>query len=174
FAMKADRFNPIQLTFDLSDPYRPSWSPDGMRLAFSASEGQNADFEIFVINSDGSHLTRLTNTNSNFDESFDPAWSPDGTRIVFDKGSFFTDLYVMNADGSNATMLAMDSWSPSWSPDGAEIAFATLVTSCGFDPPFLPCLSDIFVINAAGSNPRRLTTTANPFSNSSPAWSPDG
>jgi hypothetical protein len=175
FVMNADGSDPVQLTFDtLSDPAGLSWSPDGTRIAFGASQSQDFASDLYIINSDGSNLRRLTNAMDDLDFSSDTSWSPDGTRIVFDKGFFFTNLYVMSADGSNATMLATDSWSPSWSPDGAEIAFASLVTSCGFDPPFLPCLSDIFVINAAGSKPRRLTTTASPFSNSAPAWSPDG
>ena len=175
FVMNADGSNPMPLAFDIfSYPAGLSWSPDGTRIAFSASQSQIYSSDIFVINSDGSHLTRLTNATSDLDWSGDPAWSPDGTRIVFDRGFFFSDLYVINADGSNLTMLATDGWSPYWSPDGAEIAFVRLVTSCDFDPPFLPCLSDIFVINAAGVNPRRLTTTANPFSNFSPVWAPDG
>jgi Tol biopolymer transport system component len=170
FLMNADGSNPIQLTFDLRYPYHLSWSPDGTRIAFSAYQDQNSGAQIFVINSDGSHLTRLTDTNSDFDESYDPAWSPDGTRIVFDKGSFLTDLYVMNADGSNATWLATESWSPSWSPDGTEIAFTQLTFFDLFDPSSY----DIFVINANGSNQRQLTAAPYPNGNESPAWSPDG
>ena len=175
FLMNADGSNPMQLTFDLSYSYRPSWSPDGTRIAFSASQGEISPSEIFVISSDGSHLTRLTNATSDLDWSGDPAWSPDGTRIVFDKGFFFADLYVINADGSNETRLTTDGWSPYWSPDGAEIVFARSATPCYFfDPPFVPCLYEIFAINATGNNSRQLTTTAYPFSNSSPTWSPDG
>src|SRR5437870_7090446 len=37
----------------------PVWSPDGTRIAFDRSDG--SDFELFVINADGSGLTHLTN-----------------------------------------------------------------------------------------------------------------
>jgi Tol biopolymer transport system component len=176
FVMNADGSDPVQLTFDgFSYPGSLSWSPDGTRIAFSASQNQNFASDIYIINSDGSHLRRLTNATDDLDFSSDTSWSPDGTRIVFDRGFFSADLYVINADGSNVTMLATDGWSPDWSPDGAEIAFARSATPCyPLDPPFLPCLFEIFAINATGSNPRRLTTTPSPFSTANPAWSPDG
>ena len=176
FAMNADGSDPVQLTFDdFSYPGSLTWSPDGTKIAFCASWSQNFASDIFIINSDGSHLTRLTNATDDLDFSSDTSWSPDGTRIVFDRGFFSADLYVINADGSNVTMLTTDGVSPYWSPDGAEIAFARSATPCyPFDPPFLPCLFEIFAINATGSNPIRLTTTPSPFSTANPAWSPDG
>ena len=173
FVMNADGSNPMQLTFDLSDPYGLSWSPDGTRIAFSASQSQIFASDIFIINSDGSHLRRLTNATDDLDFSDDASWSPDGTRIVFDRGFFSADLYVINADGSNQTMLTTDGWSPDWSPDGAEIAFVRSATRCDFFD-FDPCFYEVFVINADGFNPRRLTTTTNSFSNFSPVWAPDG
>ena len=178
FVMNADGSDPVQLTFDgFSYPGSLSWSPDGTKIAFCASWSQNFASDIFIINSDGSPLTRLTNATDDLDFSFDTSWSPDGTRIVFDRGFFSADLYVINADGSNETILTTDGWSPYWSPDGAEIAFARSATPCDFfDPPFLPCSYEIFVISATGFNPRRLTTTTttSSFSNFSPVWAPDG
>src|SRR5229473_3031682 len=47
---------------------------------------------------------------------------------------------------------------PAWSPDGKKIAF----TSMG----------EVYVMNADGSNPTRLTN--DPAGGSAPAWSPDG
>ena len=40
---------------DLAGDSEPSWSPDGTRIAFTRSG------EIYVMNSDGSNLTNLTN-----------------------------------------------------------------------------------------------------------------
>jgi Tol biopolymer transport system component len=68
--------------------------------------------EIFVINVDGSDLTRLTNSPE--PESW-PDWSPDGQKIVFDSGrSGDYYIYVMNADGSGLTRLA-SGFEPAWS-----------------------------------------------------------
>jgi Tol biopolymer transport system component len=49
----------------------PAWSPDGSRIAFESYRDGN--FEIYVMNADGSGQTRITNNTAN-DES--PDWSP--------------------------------------------------------------------------------------------------
>jgi TolB protein len=57
-----------------NDHWPPTWSPDGTRIAFT-SDGtkDNADAEIYVMNSDGSGLTKLTD-----DPAYDsfPVWRP--------------------------------------------------------------------------------------------------
>jgi len=75
-------------------PYGPQWSPDGGKLAFIK------DYEIWVMNSDGSNKINLTGTATNHDHA--PTWSPEGSKIAFvselrNKG----DIFVMNADGTN-------------------------------------------------------------------------
>ncbi|MBI3961561.1 MAG: PD40 domain-containing protein, partial [Deinococcus sp.] len=52
---------------------RPTWSPDGTRLAFSASADGQSD--LYVVNTDGTDLVQLTNDPF---EDRGPAWSPDG------------------------------------------------------------------------------------------------
>lgn len=107
----------------------PAFSPDGARLAFACIGGANG---IFVVNVDGSGLQRLT-LHAN-DRA--PAWSPDGTRIAFTRlsgdqldanGLPHSDLYVMNADGTQMRRLTAglaDESGPSWSPDGTRLAYA--------------------------------------------------
>jgi len=57
-------------------------------------------------------------------------WSPDDRRIAFasDRDGN-SEIYVMNADGSNAVRLtyndATDRY-PGWSPDGSKIVFTQL------------------------------------------------
>ncbi len=85
------------------------------RIAFHSDRDGNP--EIYVMDADGSNVTRLTNDPA--DDGF-PTWSPDGSRIAF-----FSDrdgnpeIYVMDADGSNVTRLtnhpALDAV-PAWSP----------------------------------------------------------
>ena len=94
-----------------------AWSPDGAKLAFQGGDG---DYEIFVVNADGSGLTNLTNNDRIQDES--PSWSPDGQAITFvssrDEGP--SQVFAMRADGSGQTQLTHDDgWSaccPAWSP----------------------------------------------------------
>ena len=61
------------------------------------------NWEIYVMNADGSGEKRLTR-NPSHDAS--PAWSPDGRKIAFIRNLRNPDIYVMNADGSGQRRLA--------------------------------------------------------------------
>jgi Tol biopolymer transport system component len=106
-----------QVTNDRLYEHWASWSPDGMRIAFAASEGyDDVDYlsDVYVVDADGSNRRQLT-TWSGFD-SF-PVWSPDGRSIAFasdraataqeqranrSDGAFSAiSIYIMDADGSN-------------------------------------------------------------------------
>lgn len=85
------------------------------KIAFvSARDGND---EIYIMNSDGSEQTNLSNSPAN--EWF-PSWSPDGNKIVFmsDRTGHF-EIYVMNADGSDQVQLTntgTENSSPAWGP----------------------------------------------------------
>ncbi len=90
------------------------------KIAFTRLTDANDD--IYVIDGEGAHETRLTHTPRLSEQN--PVWSPDGQKIAFTTSLADSSLYVMNADGTNKTQLAAHvSWSPSWSPDGGKIAF---------------------------------------------------
>ena len=63
---------------------------------------RDGDYDIYVMNSDGSDVRQLTN-NDAYDGY--PVWSPDGSKIAFlssrDNRDNQWSLYVMDADGSN-------------------------------------------------------------------------
>jgi Tol biopolymer transport system component len=109
--------------------YGPQWSPDGTKIAFygyppggGSGYGGGADYDIFVMNADGSGLTNLTTSPADVKSGASqmiPVWSPDGTKIAYDGDD---GLYVMNADGSDQTRIASGQ-DPAWSPDGTRIAF---------------------------------------------------
>lgn len=55
-----------------------SWSPDGKKIAFASDA--NGNFDIFIINADGTGLTQVTTHTAN---DLDPFWLPNGTEIAF-------------------------------------------------------------------------------------------
>ena len=144
------------------------------RIAFSAEYNGNRD--IYVIDADGSHETRLTNYE---DWDWSPAWSPDGKQIAFlsirDGNS---EIYIMDADGANIKRLTLNQsyeGYPMWSPDGKNIAFVSDKdepdpAGCVNSPT--GCNSNIYLININSLNETRLTDS--PSLDESPSWSPDG
>src|SRR5256886_17393956 len=75
--------------------------PSTARIAFVSTRDGNR--EIYVMASDGSAQTRLTNVP---EWDYEPSWSPDGNRIAFvSQRGRCDDLYVMDPDGSAPTRL---------------------------------------------------------------------
>jgi TolB protein len=124
--------------------------------------------EIYTIRVNGVDATRLT--NGTWDA--EPAWSPDGSKIAFtSRRDGRSEIYVMNADGSNPVRLTydtLDDGSPAWSPDGTKIAFSRYRNLTGYGS------YDVFVMDADGTNVVNLTNNRGDTSSDSPTWSPDG
>lgn len=149
----------------------PTWSADGAKIAFT-SERDGPFRQIYVMNSDGSGPTNLSNvgTPSIGVYSDEQAhWSPDGTKITFARGGggIVGDVIVMNADGTgkrNLTNHNANDAPMAWSPDGSKILFASNRHHVNYE---------LYVMNACdGSGVTRLTTNG---SFEYPAsWSPDG
>jgi len=157
-AINADGTNLRSVTTGPHDQ-NPVWSPDGRKLTFQSDRTQRNNWDISVVNWDGSGLQRLTSDSATTDQ--DPAWSPNGERIAFTRNG---SIHVMNANGSSVTRLSFQGYDshPSWSPDGSRIAFASSRTG----------VNAIYVMNANGSNVMQLTSdSAIDFG---PSWSPDG
>ena len=80
-----------------------AWSPDAQQLAFDA--GNNTDRGLYVMNTDGSNLRRITS------KAIHPAltgWSPDGKYIAaqcYDVSVRSNNLCVMNVDGTSLTYI---------------------------------------------------------------------
>jgi TolB protein len=97
FLINPDGTGIVNLTRGRGDDESPTWSPDGSRIAFLFSEGDEGS-EVGVMNPDGSSRTNLTR-RPGFDVS--PRWAPDGSGMVFNRSEDDdSEIYVMNADGS--------------------------------------------------------------------------
>ena len=170
FRLAAD--NAIRLTHIGLDAFNPVFSPDGKRIAFSA--GGRGEAHVYVINTDGSELRRLTDEPG---PKFVSCFSPDGSRIAYisdptgEDDNYF-DIYTMLVDGSNKQRLTFSGGaSPAFSPDGRFIAFDTTCNGVGH----------ISRINADGTGLVQLTHTdpGKParfpgLDNGDPLFSPDG
>jgi TolB protein len=146
----------------------PAWHPDGQTISFLYED------DLWVTDLNGSNRQNLTDGRINLNSCVPTSWSPDGRQIAYwgnsDQGY---GVYALGANGRNEQILEAG-WTRdgrvSWSPDGRSIAYSEMRQ---LDPPFKRFGSDIFVVNANGSNSVNLTVNPAPF-NISADWSPDG
>ncbi len=87
---------------------------------------QDGNWELIAANADGTGAVNLTKTPK-FHELY-PHASPDGTKICFvcDEGTGakkVRNVYVMNLDGSDRTLVARNARQPCWNPDSTAIAY---------------------------------------------------
>jgi len=146
---------------------RPSWSPDGKRIAFASLKGGNPD--IWTLSVSGGRPKQVT-----IEPSRDgwPAWSPDGSEIAFASDRTGTySIWVIPSTGGNPRNIAVGKenfFMPSWSPDGNWIAF---LSSCNPEKP--PCSPSLWKVGAKGGRPVRLASL-NPGIPLALLWSGDG
>ncbi|HWC72448.1 MAG TPA: BamA/TamA family outer membrane protein [Gemmatimonadales bacterium] len=102
-----------------------SFSPDGRYFAIAAKHKDRDDLVIIDVKK-GREASRIRVPLNGIQT---PRWSPDGKQLVFTGfNNGFSDLYIINRDGSELTRLTADKYAdlhPSWSPDGNLIAFVT-------------------------------------------------
>ena len=110
-----------------TDNAHPTWSPDGLSVAFSSN--RSGRYDIFVVNAGGVGLANLTSGAAFPHGGSRPVWSPDGTRIAFTAG---TQVWVMNANGTGASPVAtvnapavLTSDEIAWSPDSRQIVYGS-------------------------------------------------
>ena len=129
-------------------PVLPS-APD--EIVFQSN--RDGDYEIYIMNIDGSNQRQLTFNNS--DDQF-PRVSPNGRQIVFESNRDGNpEIYIMNRDGSNQQRLTYDSANdrlPAWSPNGRQIVFHSSRDDSE---------SEIYIMNLNGTGLQLITQTNN-------------
>jgi TolB protein len=100
----------------------PQWSPDGQRIVYVTTSGDDGYHQVFVANVDGTGHRELTVFVAGAING--TAWSPSGDRIAYPQClDGRCNLYVVNADGSGTRQVAANADHAAWSPDGRWIAF---------------------------------------------------
>jgi Tol biopolymer transport system component len=108
----------------------PTMQVDGSWIVYQwvPQHGQN----LYLARPDGSDAHEIATELPG--EAFHPDWSPDGKQIALDVGTDGGfEIWVVNADGTNAAAIVMrssdcaiscgEAAEPAWSPDGSKIAF---------------------------------------------------
>ncbi len=152
-----------------ASPLATASNDHGGQIAFTALS------QIWIINADGSGQRSLPCDIS----CGDPSWSPDGQHIALtgwtSLGAKINQIYVMNTDGSDFTVLSPPTLNgspfsashPTWSPDGQWIAFKGWRVDSDEG-------SAIYVMGKDGSGLHALTNPRVFIGVQHPAWSPDG
>jgi len=150
------------------------WSPQGEYLLYSHYD------KLYRIDDDGQNRTLIAEApeNRHFREC---SWSPDGDKLaVITQGEDFyeTELYTLDASGSNMTIVADDTAgilrNPVFSPDGKKLAY-TYDLSDFEDPDQRMMNSHIFVLNLSDTSRQDLSANKEDGTNDLyPVWAPHG
>jgi Tol biopolymer transport system component len=185
YTMNPDGTSVQQLTrpdWDFADN-SASWSPDGTKVVFERDDITQNNSDLYVINADGSGLTRLTVCIQGTDCGgyFGPVWTPDGRSIVFTRccivqpdGPHQT-IDIARADGTDIRTIAYDP-SPNGgddgvavSPDGQWVAFSQQHTNHSFSKA---SGSALFLVHPDGTDLHPVTSFKLWVDEKD--WSPDG
>ncbi len=109
---------------------KPTWSPDGLWVAYEAYYDDN--FNIWILPLDGSQSPIQLTNDPGADSA--PAWDPGGRRIAFvsDRDGS-PDIFLANLDKptdrfTNLTRTAqINELDPAYNPDGTQIAFSVQI-----------------------------------------------
>ena len=184
FVMDADGSNVRQITQlrpnSGTEDHGATWSPDGQRIAFMRSNNTIEPVDasaIYTVSSRGGDEQLVKRMPLEWPGAGGSDWSPDGKRLLFTTKCYFgqcagpqpstgAQLFTIRPDGEGLrqlTHLPGNSGDARWSPDGRKIVFSRNVTQ---GPT-----SDVYTMNANGTNVRRLTNTPE-LDAHKPDWGP--
>jgi Tol biopolymer transport system component len=147
---------------------RPLWSPDGSQIMY-VTWSKETSSDIYVMDKDGKNQRPIVASPA---DEIMADWSPDGKKIVFvsnQDGGY--KIYVIDLQTAKTIKLINDSmkeFSPKWSADGKQISFISNSSDNKLDTR-----SQVFIINADGTNIRQMMEYSVDNFDDSPVWCPD-
>jgi eukaryotic-like serine/threonine-protein kinase len=163
-----DGTNARQISNMVEGACQPSWSPDGLQIAFISPclRKQSQIYEeaqVYLMSADGSNVRLMPNTVLG---DFDPAWSPEGDRIAFTSvRTGRPHIFVINLKDNSLQELSdtrHPDFQPTWHPGGKQLAFIRHM-------PF----PHVWVMSDQGLTEFQFSSSGNVV-DLAPVWSPDG
>ena len=139
---------------------------DPLKYLIAFSSRVNHNYEIIIMNSDGSNHLPIPITQ-NKENKFNPDWSPDDSKIVFHSLTTKGSIGIIKSDNSEDSVKIIDipfsATDPDWSVEIDKIAFVLEKNG----------ITDIYTVNPDGTKLKNITNTPDRNENA-PTWSPDG
>jgi TolB protein len=139
-----------------------AWSPKGDTIAFAMAVDLPTEYQIFLMNADGTNVRRISQGLQGIGGSID--WSPDSSNLLIYAGPpGDKDIFKLDIATGTATQLTHggNNAASCYSPDGQYIVFNSLRNNDQ---------ADLFIMRADGSDVRQLTN--NPEPDWQPFWEP--
>lgn len=129
--------------------------------------GKVGSKELWVMDYDGANQHALTSLGT---ISLTPRWSPDASRIAFTcfepaNGVVSAQICMYSLDAGKLVSFSRyrgTNSSPTWSPDGSQVMFSSSMQGN----------AEIYLSDASGNKPKRLTFSSPTTASTSPAWNP--
>jgi Tol biopolymer transport system component len=116
YVIDVDGSNNVNVTNNTKDDRNPSFSPDGTKIVYEVYDNANLNFDIGVMNADGTGQTNITNTIASYDTA--PSYSPDGQHITYTSNG---EVWLMTYGGDGAIAITdsgtnVANQNSTWSP----------------------------------------------------------
>ena len=173
--VRINPYNPMEIDYliqnyqsdFLLNPKPEELSPDGTKLLINTINAEVGKYRLVILDLQSQSVLPLMNESA---DQIYPSWSPAGEHIVLTlRSEDASTVCIVTQDGSSLKRLDGGyAWDrrPLWSPDGNRIYYLSSKNNDVYP------LSDIFVINADGTNNQKLTSM--PYEITDFSLSPDG